>query len=168
MVNRHGPERNLPAKLAPRRNREPLVRSEVMARIRSKNTLPERRVAAALYALGIRYRRHVVKLPGTPDFANRRHRWAIFVHGCFWHSHKGCKRATKPRIRAEYWLPKLQNNAERDIVNVTRLQNSGFRTLVIWECDIQDLRKVHEVLSVFFEISVRQSLQLKLVTGTIT
>lgn len=109
--------------------------------------MPEIRVGAALYELGFRYRRHVTSLPGTPDFANRRRRWAIFVHGCFWHSHHGCRRATVPKTRTEYWLPKLMGNVERDKAHIEELQRLGFLVLVIWECQIRDADSIRDVLA---------------------
>lgn len=124
-----------PAPLRPRRQRAPLTRSQMMARIRSTGTAPEVRVSRALHALGLRFRKHVRALPGKPDFANRRRAWAIFVHGCFWHSHKGCRLASSPRSNSGYWRPKLRRNAERDLANARELRRAGFRVFVIWECE---------------------------------
>jgi len=88
-------------RIAPRRSRPPLTRSEVMGRIRSTDTKPEVKTRSAVHALGRRFRVHVADLPGKPDLANKARRWAIFVHGCFWHSHEGCQLASKP---LEHWV----------------------------------------------------------------
>jgi DNA mismatch endonuclease (patch repair protein) len=106
-----------------------------MARIRSTGTAPEVRVSRALHALGVRFRKHVRALPGKPDLANRRNAWAIFVHGCFWHSHKGCSLASEPRSNWGYWRRKLRRNIERDRINAKDLRRAGFRVFVIWECE---------------------------------
>jgi DNA mismatch endonuclease (patch repair protein) len=109
--------------------------------------VPELRVAMALRQLGLGYRKHVTALPGTPDFANRRRGWAIFVHGCFWHSHQGCRRATVPNTRTEYWIPKLIGNAARDEANSEKLKRLGLRVLVIWECQTRDRPRIRALLA---------------------
>jgi DNA mismatch endonuclease (patch repair protein) len=126
------------AKLPPRRKREPLTRSQIMARIRSKDTRPEVLTRSAVHALGMRFRNHVAALPGKPDLANRKQGWAIFVHGCFWHSHPGCRLASKPKSNTSYWMAKLARNQARDADKVAALRRQGFRVLVIWECDVRD------------------------------
>jgi DNA mismatch endonuclease, patch repair protein len=125
-------------KIAPRRKRQPLTRSQIMARIRSKNTTPERRVRSAVHAFGLRFRKHANDLPGKPDLANRRRRWVIFVHGCFWHSHADCYLASKPRSNATYWEPKLRGNVERDRRKLIDLERLGYRVFIIWECDTRN------------------------------
>jgi len=124
--------------IPPRRKRRPLTRSEIMARIRSKNTAPEMRVRSAVHAVGIRFRKHANDLPGKPDLANRRRRWVIFVHGCFWHSHAGCRLASKPRSNAAYWEPKLKGNMDRDRQKLLDLERLGYRVFIIWECDTRN------------------------------
>jgi DNA mismatch endonuclease (patch repair protein) len=124
-------------KIAPRRKRLPLTRSQMMARIRSDDTRPEMATRAAVHALGLRFRKHVAALPGKPDLANRKHKWAIFVHGCFWHSHRGCKLASQPKTNAAYWDPKLRRNKARDIEKIAALRTLGFKVLVLWECDVR-------------------------------
>jgi DNA mismatch endonuclease (patch repair protein) len=111
-----------------------MTRSENMARIRGRDTAPEKRVGAILRRLGLRYRKNVSNLPGRPDFANRRAGWAIFVHGCFWHRHPGCRRATTPRTRIDYWAPKLIGNEERDKLTQERIRVLGLKVMIIWEC----------------------------------
>ena len=129
------PATRRPAPLRPRGERPPLTRSQMMARIRSTDTAPEVRVRRALHALGVRFRKHVDALPGKPDLANHSRAWAIFVHGCFWHSHEGCSLASSPRSNSGYWRPKLRRNAERDRASTRELRRAGFRVFVIWECE---------------------------------
>jgi DNA mismatch endonuclease (patch repair protein) len=83
----------------------------------------------------IRYRTHVADLPGMPDFANKTRKFAIFVQGCFWHSHEGCALASQPKSNQDYWRPKLKRNRERDAANYAAIQRLGFRILVVWECE---------------------------------
>jgi DNA mismatch endonuclease (patch repair protein) len=122
-------------RLLPRRSRSALTRPEMMARIQSKDTAPEVRVCSAIHGRGLRFRKHVADLPGKPDLANRKNKWAIFVHGCFWHSHKGCALASKPKTNSAYWSPKLLRTVKRDRVSIRELRRQGFEILVIWECD---------------------------------
>src|SRR4051812_30382304 len=136
-------------KLAPRRQRNPLTRSQMMARIRSKNTRPELRTRAAVHALGLRFRTHVTTLPGNPDLANKARRWAIFVHGCFWHSHGKCALASKPKSNAPYWTGKLRGNRKRDRLKLARLREAGYRVLVLWECQTRDSEKLNKALTDF-------------------
>jgi DNA mismatch endonuclease (patch repair protein) len=136
-----------PSKLLPRSHRAPLTRSEVMSRIRSQNTTPEMRVRSLVYASGIRFRKHVNDLPGKPDLANRRKRWAIFVHGCFWHSHDGCSLASRPKSNATYWGPKLKGNVARDCQKVFELERLGFRVFIIWECQTRDSLILEQTLA---------------------
>jgi DNA mismatch endonuclease (patch repair protein) len=137
-------------KILPRRKRLPLTRSQMMARIRSRDTRPEVLTRAAVHALGFRFRKHVDTLPGKPDLANKAHAWAIFVHGCFWHSHAGCKLASDPKSNREYWVEKLQRNRTRDTAKIAALRAIGFRALVIWECEVRDGAKLEKVLRKFF------------------
>lgn len=137
-------------KIPPRRRRQPLTRSEIMARIRSKNTCPEVRTRAAVHALGLRFRNHVADLPGKPDIANRIRKWAIFVHGCFWHSHRGCKLASKPKSNTGYWREKLSGNRARDADKLAALHALGFDVLVVWECDVRHGVRLETALRKFF------------------
>ncbi|MGH6846827.1 MAG: very short patch repair endonuclease [Methylocella sp.] len=142
-----------PAKLgriAPRRSRPPLTRSEMMGRIRSKDTKPEVKTRSAVHALGRRFRIHVAGLPGKPDLANKVRRWAIFVLGCFWHSHENCRLASKPRSNTGYWSDKLARNRERDAIHLQALRDLGYEVLVVWECDARDDTRLREVLAAFF------------------
>jgi len=111
-------------------------RSEIMSHIKSKNTKPEYVVRSALHKMGYRFRLHRRDLPGTPDIILPKYRIAIFVHGCFWHQHPGCKRATKPKQNAAYWEKKLTRNIERDQKAQQALREMGWRVIVVWECRI--------------------------------
>ncbi|MGY2138725.1 very short patch repair endonuclease [Pseudomonas reactans] len=109
-------------------------RSQNMSRIKGKNTKPEMIVRSACHDLGFRYRLHRKDLPGTPDLVFPKHRLCLFVHGCFWHSHPGCKYAYTPKSRLDFWLPKLAKNVERDMKTKRALEVSGWRVSIIWEC----------------------------------
>lgn len=122
----------------------------MMGRIRSMNTKPERLVRSGVQALGIRFRNDVRPLPGRPDLANRRKKWAIFVHGCFWHSHATCRLASSPRSNTGYWSAKLSRNRERDAANIQQLTNMGYRVLVVWECETRRSATLELALSRFF------------------
>lgn len=111
-------------------------RSRLLGRVRQKKTAPEEAVAKALRALGLAYRRNVRSLPGSPDFANARRRFAIFVNGCFWHAHTGCRRATTPKNNRAFWEAKFAANRARDAAAIRALRRAGFRVVVIWECEV--------------------------------
>jgi len=107
-----------------------------MGRVRQRGTSAEQVVAAMLRDLGLAYRRNVRRLPGAPDFANQRGRWAVFVNGCFWHAHKGCVKATVPTANRDFWLEKFEQNRRRDARAVKALRNRRFRVFIIWECEL--------------------------------
>jgi len=109
-----------------------------MQRVRQRRTKAEDLVAAALRRLGLHYRRNVKSLPGSPDFANRRRGWAIFVNGCFWHHHKGCPRGTMPKRNRSFWVEKFTANRQRDAAKIRLLRNAGLRVVLIWECESID------------------------------
>ncbi len=109
-------------------------RSEIMGRVKSENTRPEIRVRRRLHALGYRFRLHRKDLPGKPDLTLPKHKTVIFVHGCFWHGHPGCKHAALPASNHEYWQAKIGRNAARDRKNQQLLAEQGWRVLVLWEC----------------------------------
>lgn len=121
-----------------------------MSRQRRKSTDPERRVRSCLYAMGVRYRLHVRGLPGSPDIANQRRRWAIFVHGCYWHHHAGCARATIPQRNRPFWEAKFAANRKRDARKVGELEALGYRVLVIWECETRDSDSLSDKVQLFF------------------
>ena len=112
-------------------------RSEVMARILSYNTKPEQRVRKMLTSMGYRYRLNVKDLPGKPDIVFRKYKSVIFVHGCFWHLHSGCRDGTLPKTRKSYWHTKLLKNKTRDARNIRALRRQGWKVLRLWECEIE-------------------------------
>ena len=109
-----------------------------MSRIRSKGTKPEMTVRRLLHSMGYRYRLHRRDLPGNPDLVFPRWRKAIFVHGCFWHQHPGCKISRQPKSNQNYWLPKLERNTVRDAEHQAQLREMGWDVLVIWECEVKN------------------------------
>ena len=115
----------------------PAERSERMARIRSRDTKPEVRLRKALHRLGLRFRLHGKRLPGKPDIVLPKYRTAIFVHGCFWHRHAGCKVATTPKSNTDFWIEKFDRNVARDAASVERLQADGWRVIIAWECELR-------------------------------
>ena len=106
-----------------------------MARIRQRGTDPELAVRSVARSVGLRYTTENSDLPGSPDLANRRRRVAIFVHGCYWHHHEGCPKATTPKSNQPFWLAKFARNQERDRASVAALGRRGFRVLVVWQCE---------------------------------
>jgi len=110
----------------------------MMSRIRAKDTGPEIVVRRIAHRLGFRFRLHGRDLPGTPDIVFPRHKKIIFVHGCYWHRHKGCKKAYQPKSNVEFWQQKFTKNLDRDRENQGLLQRQGWQVLVIWECETQD------------------------------
>jgi DNA mismatch endonuclease (patch repair protein) len=120
----------------------PEQRSRIMRAVRQKDTKPELTVRRLLHAMGYRYRLHAAELPGKPDIVFRKHRTAIFVHGCFWHRHKGCKVATTPKSNTSYWVEKFNRNVARDAMTTQNLKAAGWRVIVAWECELGSTNKV--------------------------
>jgi DNA mismatch endonuclease, patch repair protein len=108
-----------------------------MALMPQRDTKPELWVRSAVHAMGRRFRVENRDLPGSPDLANRNGRWAIFVHGCYWHAHPGCPRATVPKRNRDFWLAKFDANRARDARAEEELWHRGFRVLVLWECEVR-------------------------------
>lgn len=130
-----------------------MTRSFNMSQIHGKNTNPEEIVRKYLFAQGLRYRKNDKRYPGHPDIVLPKYKTIIFVHGCFWHLHKGCSRAKLPTSNVEFWRKKLSANAERDIKEKNELEAIGWRVLVVWECQLkkaireQTLRKLYEQIT---------------------
>ena len=116
----------------------PNVRSRMMSGIRAKNTQPELFVRKALFAAGYRFRLHKNDLPGVPDIILSSRKIAVFVHGCFWHLHTGCKFSKVPQSRPDFWRAKLEGNSSRDRRSISALISLGWRVLVVWECATKD------------------------------
>jgi len=132
-------------------NLSPAERSEIMARVRAKNSRPELVVRKIVFALGYRYRLHVRKLPGCPDLVFKNRRKVIFVHGCFWHRHAGCALARMPKSRLGFWVPKLEGNRKRDERNKRALMKDGWKVLTIWECQLRDTGRLQAVVRRFLD-----------------
>lgn len=113
-------------------------RSWNMSRIRSKDTSVEKKVRSYLFAQGFRFRKNDPRLPGKPDIVLPKYHTVIFVHGCFWHRHPGCKYATTPSTNAEYWTKKFSRNIENDNKHSQELTSQGWKVLIVWECDIRN------------------------------
>lgn len=129
----------------------PARRSEIMGRVRSRDTVPEMLVRRLTHALGYRYRLHDKNLPGKPDLVFRSRRKVIFVQGCFWHRHPGCALARPPKSREDFWLPKLEANHQRDLKAETALQEKGWAVLTIWECELGDTDKLKDKIKGFLD-----------------
>lgn len=112
-------------------------RSRMMASIRGKDTRPELLLRSALFAAGFRYRLHVRNMPGSPDLVFPRYHAALFVHGCFWHRHEGCRFTTTPKSNIEFWHLKFEGNVVRDARNDALLREAGWRVGVVWECELK-------------------------------
>lgn len=113
------------------------TRSYNMSCIKGKNTKPEEIVRKALFAKGFRYRKNDKRLPGTPDIVLPKYRTVIFVNGCFWHGHTGCKYYVVPKTNTEFWLNKINSNIDRDVIKATQLKELGWRVITVWECELK-------------------------------
>ena len=116
----------------------PTARSENMRKVRNRDTAPELRVRRLLHSAGYRFRLQRRDLPGTPDLYLPRYRLAIFVHGCFWHGHAGCRRARLPTTRPEFWAAKIERNKQRDAAALQGLEAANIQTLTLWACELDD------------------------------
>jgi len=129
----------------------PSERSEIMSRVRAKDTRPEMLVRRLVFAEGYRYRLHDRKLPGCPDLVFRGRAKVIFVHGCFWHRHEACALARMPKSRLDFWEPKLEANKERDARNKKLLTKEGWKVLTIWECELKDAERLKQTIRRFLD-----------------
>lgn len=116
------------------------VRSYNMSCIKGKGTKPEEMVRKYLFSQGFRYRKNDKRLPGTPDIVLPKYKTVIFVNGCFWHGHEGCKYFVWPKNHAEFWKAKILQNIERDKRDFERLENAGWKVIVVWECQLKKAR----------------------------
>jgi len=127
-----------------------LERRALMRRVRRSDTGAETATAALLREFGIGYRKNQRKLPGSPDFANIRRRWAIFVNGCFWHHHRVCVRGTCPKTNREFWQRKFADNRSRDARKVRALRCRGIRVMIVWECELASVAALRVRVARFF------------------
>jgi DNA mismatch endonuclease, patch repair protein len=127
-------------------------RSWNMSRIRSKNTSPELRVRRSLRKAGIKFRAHDRALPGNPDFVLYDNNAVIFIHGCFWHHHNRCSRASWPKSNREYWIPKIKRNVLRDKSVVRLLKKIGWRVIILWECQTKQDSTIFKKVNKIYEL----------------
>ena len=120
----------------------PEQRQRNMSAIKGKDTKPEIQVRKALHALGYRFRLHRKDLPGKPDIVLPKYKTVIFVNGCFWHRHPGCKYASTPSTNSDFWNAKFEENTARDNRNYAQLEELGWKVVVIWECEAKDIEKL--------------------------
>jgi len=119
------------------------TRSFNMSRIRSKGTKPEILVRKYLFNKGFRYRLNVKNLPGTPDIVLPKYKTVIFIHGCFWHGHEGCKFFILPKTRVEWWQKKITHNKSLDVENLAKLKSQGWNVITIFECELKKQKREH-------------------------
>lgn len=129
------------------------TRSYNMSQIKNKNTKPEELVRKDLFRRGLRYRKNVKKLPGCPDIVLTRYRTVVFVNGCFWHVHEGCKYFKWPQNNKEFWETKLSGNKKRDIDNICELERLGWKVIVVWECELKKQFKAERLDKLYTEIT---------------
>ena len=117
-------------------------RSQIMSKIKGKDTKPEKVVRSLLHQMGYRFRLHRRDLPGNPDIVLPKHKKVIFVHGCFWHGHKDCPRAKRPSTNKKFWNEKLSKSIKRDTFNQKKLKEMGWLTLIIWQCEMKESKNL--------------------------
>jgi DNA mismatch endonuclease (patch repair protein) len=137
-----------------------------MSKIRSKNTKPELALRKALFARGFRYCVNVPNLPGKPDIVLPKYKTVIFMHGCFWHRHEGCKYASTPKTNTKFWVDKITSNTERDKVSAEKLTALGWNVITVWECEIRhqykhDLTPLIDRVEVEIRAQVSQKISIK-------
>ena len=122
-----------------------------MSRIRSKDTRPEKTVRSMLYRMGYRFRLHDKNLPGKPDIVLPKYKTVIFVHGCFWHRHKGCKYAYIPKSRVNFWKDKFAETVRRDKQHLKQLKENGWKVFILWECETKDMYRLKKIINNLFQ-----------------
>lgn len=132
------------------------TRSGIMRQVRDNNTKPEKAVRSLLHALGFRFWLHNSALPGKPDICLPKLKTAIFVHGCFWHRHKGCKRATTPVSNTPYWSKKFERNVARDAENARQLKKEGWKVVTVWECELKNSQKLSRRLAALLKAQAKK------------
>jgi DNA mismatch endonuclease (patch repair protein) len=124
-------------------------RSQIMAKVKGKDTKPEKIVRSLLHQMGYRFRLHRKDLPGNPDIVLPKHKKVISVHGCFWHGHKNCRRSKRPSSSRDFWNTKLDKNIERDKHNIAKLKEQGWNPFIVWECETKDQERLRKKLKKF-------------------
>ncbi len=130
----------------------PVVRSYNMSRIKGKNTKPEILVRKFLFSKGFRYRLHVKNLPGKPDIVFPKYKTVVFVNGCFWHAHEGCKYFVMPKTRTDWWINKLSINTQKDGENFSKLAVLGWKIIVIFECELKSNKRIKTLSNLLDEL----------------
>ena len=128
------------------------ARSYNMSQIKGKNTKPEEIVRKYLFAQGFRYRKNDRRFPGSPDIVLPKYKTVIFVNGCFWHGHNGCRYFIWPQNNADFWKNKITRNIERDTLNYDKLKASGWKVILVWECDLKPQKRADRLLQLCKEI----------------
>lgn len=126
-------------------------RSWVMSQVPSRDTKAEIAVRSLLHKKGFRFRLHRKDLPGCPDIVLKKYKVCIFVNGCFWHQHKGCKKSAIPKSNVDFWVKKFEKNVKRDQENYNKLRDLGWNVLLIWECEIKNVENLDKKLTDFFD-----------------
>ena len=134
----------------------PEQRSRCMSAVKGKDTKPEMIVRRYLFSKGLRYRLHVRKLPGNPDIVLPKYKTVIFINGCFWHGHEGCKYYRLPKSNVEFWETKITNNKNRDVLNEIKLKALGWRVIRIWECEIRRVQDRDQSLEKLYNQIVKR------------
>lgn len=129
------------------------LRSKTMRAIRSSGTRPELIVRKYLWAHGFRYRLNDARLPGRPDLVLRKYRTCVFVNGCFWHGHAGCRYFTMPKTNTDFWQKKITRNRERDRLELARLAGMGWHTVTVWECELKPKKRESTLRSLAFTLN---------------
>ena len=127
----------------------PKKRSWMMGRVKNKNTAPEIKLRKLIFSMGIRYRLHCKDLLGRPDIVFQGRKKVIFMHGCFWHGHPNCKASKLPETRKDFWNTKINSNQVRDRENIRDLENLGWKVLIIWQCELNDVLNIAEKIRSF-------------------
>ena len=129
------------------------VRSYNMSRIRSKDTKPEILVRSYLFSKGLRFRKNDKRYPGSPDVVLPKYKTVVFVHGCFWHLHEGCKYAVMPKSNVDFWKKKLYRNKERDEENQNKLEEMGWNVITVWECELKKDKREQTLEELYVQIT---------------
>ena len=132
------------------------TRSYVMSQIKGKDTKPEILVRKYLFSKGLRFRKNDKRYPGSPDIVLPKYKTIVFVHGCFWHLHEGCKYAKMPKSNVDYWKPKLYRNRERDACNKKELEDMGWTVITVWECELKKDKVEQTLEDLYIKITSQQ------------
>ncbi len=129
----------------------------MMRAVRAKHTAPEKMVRSAAHRLGLRFRLHRADLPGKPDLVFPKLRTVVFVNGCFWHRHPGCKKTTTPKTNTEFWLEKFEKNVARDQVTYQKLETMDWKVVVLWQCEVKTIAAASDQLLRYLDVRKRSS-----------